>query len=65
MLGTKRGEISMASMVRTDTRTGRQSRRYLACGLAVLVWTMGGVPARAEAQAPERTERHRVYRPTS
>ena len=50
----------MVSRMRTDAPTGWQSRRYLACVLAVLVWTTGGVPATAEAQAPDRTERHRV-----
>ncbi|MCH7750242.1 MAG: methyltransferase domain-containing protein [Acidobacteria bacterium] len=47
-------------MMRTDAPTGRESRRYLACVLAVLVWTTGGVPTTAQAQAPDRIERHRV-----
>jgi len=50
----------MASMMRTDAPTGREIRRYLACVLAVLVWTTGGVPTTAQAQAPDRIERHRV-----
>ncbi len=62
MLSVKRGVsmASMASMMRTDAPTGRESRRYLACVLAVLVWTTGGVPTTAQAQAPDRIERHRV-----
>jgi len=59
MLSVKRG-VSMASMMRTDAPTGREIRRYLACVLAVLVWTTGGVPTTAQAQAPDRIERHRV-----
>jgi len=51
---------SMASMMRIDAPTGREIRRYLACVLAVLVWTTGGVPTTAQAQAPDRIERHRV-----
>ena len=62
MLSVKRGVsmASMASMMRTDAPTGREIRRYLACVLAVLVWTTGGVPTTAQAQAPDRIERHRV-----
>ena len=59
MLSVKWG-VSMASMMRTDAPTGREIRRYLACVLAVLVWTTGGVPTTAQAQAPDRIERHRV-----
>ena len=50
----------MASMMRTDAPTGRQSRRSLTGVLALVVWTTGGVPATTQAQAPDRTERHRV-----
>ena len=50
----------MVSMMRTDALTGRHSRRNLACVLAVLVWTTLGVPATIGAQAPDRSERHRV-----
>ena len=46
-------------MMRTDVPRDTR-RRYLACVLAVLVWPTGGAPATAEAQAPDRTERHRV-----
>ena len=51
---------SMARMTRTDAPMARQWQGGLACVLVVLVWTTGGVPARAEAQASERTARHRV-----
>ena len=47
-------------MMRDDTTTGLRSRRSLACVLAVVVSAMGAVPSPARAQAPDRTERHRV-----
>ena len=50
----------MVSMMRVDAKTGLRSRRYLACVLAVLVSTTGGVRPTAQAQEPDRTERHRV-----
>ena len=47
-------------MATTDALGGPPRHRYLACALAVLVWTTGLGPVPADAQEPERTERHRV-----
>ena len=47
-------------MMRTDGPGGLPGWRYLACMLVALVWATAGWPATAQAQEPDRDERHRV-----